>query len=156
MRKVFAGALCALLACAPGKPGSESSAPEPAPAATPARTVAAVRRPPDATLPRSPDPLLPRPADLSRADGAAAHAEPSPGGDRIGVAACDDYLDKMARCMTRLGPEAQGPMREAIDTSRRGWQQSAKEPGGPAALAQTCRQTLDAARSAAAAMGCEW
>src|SRR5215470_4147042 len=77
-------------------------------------------------------------------------------GRRGGDAACDEYLDKMARCITRINAEAQPPMRNAMDDSRKAWQENAKTPEGRAALETTCRQALDAAKSAAAAMGCEW
>jgi hypothetical protein len=100
-------------------------------------------------------------ADAARApsppDAAApAKAELKPSGSRVGVAVCDEYLDKMARCITRISAEAQPPMRNAMDESRKAWQDNARTPEGRAALETTCKQALDAAKSAAAAMGCEW
>jgi len=89
-------------------------------------------------------------------DSPAARTELKPSGSRVGVAVCDEYLDKMARCITRISAEAQPPMRNAMDESRKAWQENAKTPEGRAALEATCRQALDAAKSAAAAMGCEW
>jgi hypothetical protein len=43
-----------------------------------------------------------------------------------------------------------------MSDSTKAWQANARTPEGRAALVDTCRQALDAARSAAAAMGCEW
>ena len=100
------------------------------------------------------------PVDAARAtppDAApASRAELKPSGSRVGIAVCDEYLDKMARCITRISAEAQPPMRNAMDESRKAWQENAKTPEGRAALETTCKQALDAAKSAAAAMGCEW
>lgn len=89
-------------------------------------------------------------------DAAAPRAELKPSGSRVGVAVCDEYLDKMARCITRISAEAQPPMRNAMDESRKAWQENARTPEGRTALENTCKQALDAAKSAAAAMGCEW
>lgn len=89
-------------------------------------------------------------------DAAAQRAELKPTGGLVGVAECDEYLQKMARCITRISAEAQPPMRNAMDESRKAWQENAKTREGRAALENTCKQALDAAKSAAAAMGCEW
>lgn len=95
-------------------------------------------------------------ARAASADAAAPRAELKPSGSRVGIAVCDEYLDKMARCITRISAEAQPPMRNAMDESRKAWQENARTPEGRTALENTCKQALDAAKSAAAAMGCEW
>ena len=94
--------------------------------------------------------------DAPAPDAMPAHAEPAPSRGPVGVAACDEYLAKMARCITHLGAEAAEPMKNAMAESQKAWQDSARTPEGKAALVETCRQALDAARSAAAAMGCQW
>ncbi len=120
------------------------------PAAAPVVTTA------DAAPPR---PTAPPAVDAARAaspDAPAPRAEVAPSGSLVGVAECDEYLQKMARCITRISAEAQPPMRNAMDESRKAWQENAKTKEGRAALESTCKQALDAAKSAAAAMGCEW
>jgi hypothetical protein len=100
----------------------------------------------------------PRAADAARgadtAGRAATDLAPSPG--PVGVAPCDEYLAKMARCIKRLGPEAAEPMKNAMAESTQAWKHNARTPEGRAALVDSCRQALEAARSAAAAMGCDW
>jgi hypothetical protein len=47
-------------------------------------------------------------------------------------------------------------MKKAMDDTRKAWTESAATPDGKTALGSACKQALDAAKSAAAAMGCEW
>jgi hypothetical protein len=93
-------------------------------------------------------------ADAAAALKVVAWTEPA--GDRVGVEVCDEYLDRMAVCITRVGAEAAEPMKNAMDDSRKAWRASARTPDGRAALATTCAEARDAAKSAAAAMGCDW
>src|SRR5215470_10773503 len=146
MQRCLAAFFFLLLACkeqpaaAPTRADAAAKVAAPAPVAVDAQKAEAV----DAARAAPPDAA------------AATRAELKPSGSRVGVAACDEYLDKMARCITRINAEAQPPMRNAMDDSRKAWQENAKTPEGRAALETTCRQALDAAKSAAAAMGCEW
>jgi hypothetical protein len=139
-----------VLLCSGCKEQAVVVAPAAAPpdAAPPARALAPPRRAPDGA-PRA----AAAPADAAADDQGAA---PRPGSGKVGVAVCDEYLDKMARCITRLSPEAQVPMKNAMVDSRKAWQANAATREGRSALDGTCRQALDAAKSAAAAMGCEW
>jgi hypothetical protein len=88
------------------------------------------------------------------ADGATATAPT--GATVIGVEACDEYLEKMARCIAKLSPESAEPVKRAMDDTRKAWQDSARTEQGRTALADACRAALDAAKSSAEAMGCPW
>ncbi len=79
-----------------------------------------------------------------------------PASGAVGVEACDEYLQKMARCIGKLSPESQDTMRAGMEDSRAAWRETARSEEGKIALQTACRQALDAARSAAKAMGCEW
>src|SRR5882672_7527191 len=106
-------------------------------------------------------PAAPKPAAAADAapvsaavvpDAAREKAEDTgkPSGDRVGVAPCDDYLDKMSKCAAKLTPEAQAPMKQAMNDTRRAWQTNAQTPEGRKTLESICKQALDAAKSAAA------
>jgi hypothetical protein len=121
----------------------------------------AAAAPPDAAprvVVRAPPDARPAPPDARRAaaDAAAQAVDLAPSKGPVGIAPCDEYLAKMAKCIKHLGPEAAEPMKNAMTESTKAWQQNARTAEGRAALVDTCRQALDAARSAAAAMGCEW
>jgi hypothetical protein len=92
--------------------------------------------------------------DAAAAETAAAPAKPT--GKKVGVEACDSYLEKMARCIGKLSPESAEPMRAAMDDSRRAWQETAQTAEGRAALSDACKSALEAAQAAAKAMGCSW
>ena len=97
--------------------------------------------------------------DASPAAPDASKAEappPPPGGKLVGIEACDEYLDKMARCIGKLSPESAEPLKQAMDDSRKAWQETAQTAEGRTALADACKSALDAAKSAAEAMGCPW
>ena len=54
-------------------------------------------------------------AKRAKKGGAETPAEPpKPGDNRVGVASCDEYLDKMAKCISRLSAETQAPMKQAM------------------------------------------
>ena len=75
---------------------------------------------------------------------------------KVGIAECDEYIRKYARCIEDHVPEAaRGPMKAALDASVEAWREAA---AGPAAdgLATACRAALDAAEHATRSMGCEW
>jgi len=150
MTKRSALVLCAALALGVSACKDQTPAPSGPPDAPPVKKVIMPVREPPADAPAAAVD-----ATASTPDG-ASRAEVKPSGSKVGVAVCDEYLDKMARCTSRLSPEAQVPMKNAMQESRKAWQANAATPEGKAALDGTCRQALDAAKSAAAAMGCEW
>jgi hypothetical protein len=67
-------------------------------------------------------------------------------GDKVGVPECDEYIEKMETCFTKV-PEAQRAMvKTNFDTMRKSWKEAASTPQGKAGLATGCKAALDAAK----------
>jgi hypothetical protein len=88
------------------------------------------------------------------AEGGAA--EGGGGGDKIGIAECDEYIEKYSKCISEKVPEAaRQQMKDAMDQSTKAWKEAAAGPAKDG-LATACKAALDAAKQATASMGCEW
>lgn len=88
-------------------------------------------------------------ADAKAADAAGA-------AEKIGIAECDEYVEKYSKCINEKVPEAsRKQMTEAMDQSVKAWKEAAKGPG-KATLATACKTALDAAKKATTSMGCQW
>ena len=86
----------------------------------------------------------------------AKAAEGGGGGDKIGVAECDEYIEKYTKCIESKVPEAaRQQMKDAMAASAKAWKEAAAGPGKDA-LAAGCKAALDAAKQSTASMGCEW
>jgi hypothetical protein len=86
----------------------------------------------------------------------AKPAEGGGGADKIGVAECDEYIEKYTKCIDTKMPEAsRQQMKDAMTQSAKAWKDAAAGPGKDA-LATSCKTALDAAKQATASMGCEW
>jgi hypothetical protein len=78
------------------------------------------------------------------------------GADKIGVAECDEFLEKYMKCIDEKMPEAaRDATREAMQTSLDAWKAAAEGPGKDT-LADTCTQMLETTKKATEAFGCEW
>ena len=66
------------------------------------------------------------------------------GGDKIGVAECDEYVTKYEACMSKVPAAAKPAMEQAFKAQRDGFKQAASTPEGKAALKTSCKQALDA------------
>ncbi len=78
-------------------------------------------------------------------------------GTTIGVAECDNYLEKYEACLRDRVPETvRATFRSSIETQRTSWRNAASTPEGRAGLAQACRAATDAARQSMAAYNCQW
>lgn len=78
-------------------------------------------------------------------------------GDKIGVAECDDYIQKVETCLSGKVPEAQrATYKSTLDTMRTTWKKAAETPQGKAALAQGCKAALDQAKTSMSTFGCSW
>ena len=72
-----------------------------------------------------------------------------------GVAACDDFLAKYDTCVTSKLPEAQRATYKAqLDQTRKSWVDMSKNPAAKSAMEASCKQTLDAMKTALQAYGC--
>ncbi|WP_222837828.1 hypothetical protein [Lysobacter antibioticus] len=113
--------------------------------AAPAADAPAATAPADTAAPAATDP----------AAAPAAPAAAAPTVDSVGVAECDDYLNKISACLTEKVPEAQrAAFQSGIDSSRSAWKQAAGTPEGKASLATACKTALDQSKAQYAAFGC--
>lgn len=78
-------------------------------------------------------------------------------GDKVGVAECDEYLEKYEKCLKDKVPEAaRGSMESAMKQMRDSWKTAAATPEAKAGLATGCKSALDAAKTSMASFGCTW
>ena len=69
-------------------------------------------------------------------------------GDKIGIAECDEYFDKVEACMGKMPAEAKGAMEEAKKTFQTTWKEQAKAGGAQKdALKTGCKAAVDALAS---------
>lgn len=96
---------------------------------------------------------------LGGGDEKADDAEAGASGDKIGVAACDEYIEKYEQCLTsstKIPDVAKTSMRDAFDQQRKAWKAAAATPAGKAAMEAGCKQAMEAAKQAMAAYDCKW
>jgi hypothetical protein len=83
-------------------------------------------------------------------------AAPPATSEKIGIAECDEYVEKYSKCIQEKVPEAsRKSMADAMDQSVKAWKEAASGPG-KAGLASACKSALDAAKQATSSMGCTW
>jgi len=73
-------------------------------------------------------------------------ASTSGSSDKIGVAECDEYLDKLDTCLGKLPEPGRGIAKSSLDANRKAWHDAAATPQGKAGLAAACKQALETAR----------
>ena len=89
--------------------------------------------------------------------GAANSGGATASGDKIGVAECDEFIQKYEACINSKVPETARSMVKAnLDSMRNAWKQAAATPQGKAGLAQGCKQALDQAKTTMGSYGCSW
>jgi hypothetical protein len=92
-----------------------------------------------------------KPADKPAAAPAAA------GADDVGVAACNEWIQKYTKCINDKVPEAaRQQMKDAMKQTTDTWKQTASTPEGKQALENACKQMIESTKQATASMGCEW
>jgi hypothetical protein len=83
-------------------------------------------------------------------------APPATGGV-IGVAACDEYLNKWESCLaTKITGDAREQVKVALDATRDAWKRAVATPEGKAGLATACEQAAELAKMQVSAYGCSW
>jgi hypothetical protein len=96
------------------------------------------------------------PAEEKKADAAPAGDAPAGGGDKIGVAECDDFVTKYAKCINEKVPEAaRAGAQQGMDAMVKGFKDMAAGPGKDG-LAAACKSALDATKQSMGPMGCEF
>ena len=77
--------------------------------------------------------------------------------EKIGVAECDDYIEKYEVCLTKNVPEqSRAMMKSSFDQTRKTWKDLATNPQTKASLSSVCKQSKDAVKQAMSSYHCEW
>ncbi len=99
----------------------------------------------------------PAPAEAAPAaettEAAPAEAPAATGGE-IGIAECDDYINKYKACMDKLPAEGRAAYQSGLDQMVSSWKQVPAE--ARSSLAEGCKMATENAKTAMQAMGCEW
>ena len=87
--------------------------------------------------------------------GAAPAAAPAATASSIGIAECDDYLNKYQACVESKVPAGtRAALIQSLDQTRAAWRTTLAVPGGKESLATACKQMRDATRASMSAYGC--
>ena len=95
--------------------------------------------------------------NTNTANSGAANSGATASGDKIGVAECDEFIQKYEACINSKVPETARSMVKAnLDSMRNAWKQAAATPQGKAGLATGCKQALEQAKTTMGSYGCSW
>ena len=76
-------------------------------------------------------------------------------GDAIGIAACDDYLDKYAACVADKVPaKTRDALKTSLDQTRDAWRAALASGSSKSDLEAACKTMYDSAKTAMSAYGC--
>jgi hypothetical protein len=77
--------------------------------------------------------------------------------DKVGIAACDDFLTKYEACISSKVPAAQqSMMKTQFEQTRKTWADMAKNASTKSTLEASCKQTGDQMKTALQAYGCSF
>jgi hypothetical protein len=86
---------------------------------------------------------------------ATSPAKTASAGEKIGVAECDEFLDKYDACVTDKVPaSARAQYESTLKTWRDSWRKLAANPTTKATLAQACKQAMEQARTSMKSYNC--
>jgi hypothetical protein len=72
-----------------------------------------------------------------------------------GIATCDDFLTKYETCVTSKLPDAQRATYKAqLDQMRKSWVDMSKNPATKPTMEASCKQSMDAMKTALQSYGC--
>jgi len=78
-------------------------------------------------------------------------------GDKIGVAECDEYIEKYEACINSKVPEAQRAiLKTSFEAQRKAFKDAAANPQAKAGLATGCKQAIETAKQSTSAYSCAW
>jgi len=77
--------------------------------------------------------------------------------DKVGVAACDEFLTKYEACITSKVPAAQqSALKTQFEQTRNAWAEMAKNASTKPALESSCKTTGEQMKTALQAYGCSF
>ncbi len=113
-----------------------------------------------AAKPAETKPAETKPAETKPADKPAEKPADKPaaaGDNKVGVASCDEWMEKYTKCIDSKVPEAaRAQMKDAMKQTADTWRQTASTPEGKTALENACKQMIESTKQATASFGCEW
>lgn len=78
-------------------------------------------------------------------------------GAGIGVATCDEFMEKYVRCMQgKIPPASRATFRSSVERWQNSWRELAKTSEGRAGLTAVCGQAYQQAKESTASYGCAW
>jgi len=77
---------------------------------------------------------------------------------KIGVPACDEYIEKMEACADKVGEPGGKAIRDAARQTSDAWRNAVKQGGDAAknALEQGCKTAIETSKSSYGSMGCDF
>ncbi len=77
--------------------------------------------------------------------------------EKIGILACDIYLEKYAQCITRGAPLAnREQLNKGLEQTREAWKKAAATIEGKNGLIAACTTALEVAKKSLAGYKCDW
>jgi hypothetical protein len=74
-----------------------------------------------------------------------------------GIKTCDDFLAKYDTCVTSKMPaEARATYKAQLDQMRKSWADMAKNPATKSTMEASCKQSMDATKTALQGYGCSF
>lgn len=78
-------------------------------------------------------------------------------GEKVGIAECDDFLEKYDACVSGKIPEAvRAQYKSSIEQWRKSWRELAAKPETKGTLASICKSTIEQSRASMKSFGCEF
>jgi hypothetical protein len=76
--------------------------------------------------------------------------------EKVGIAACDDFLDKYEACVAKMPAATQQSVKDSIVQMRSAWKAAAGDAGSKAALESSCKSTSESMNQSMSAYGCKF
>ncbi|MGE0425970.1 MAG: hypothetical protein AB7O88_27160 [Reyranellaceae bacterium] len=76
--------------------------------------------------------------------------------DKVGIAACDDFLEKYEACVTKMPAASQQAVKDSIVQMRTSWKAAAGDPNSKAALESACKSSAASMNQSMSAYGCKF
>jgi hypothetical protein len=80
----------------------------------------------------------------------------SSGGDKVGVAECDEFLTKYEKCLQGVPAAARPAMEQTIKQMRENWKTAAQNPAAKAGIGIACKQAMEGTKTGMTAYNCQW
>jgi hypothetical protein len=76
--------------------------------------------------------------------------------EKVGVAACDDFLANYEACVPKMPAASQQSVKDSIVQMRTAWKASATDASSKAALESACKSTAQSMNQSMSAYGCKF